>query len=174
MYVSLIPMQKTDLYFSPLAQILLFAVGGILFTSLALLTSRLIRPNRPNAQKLTSYESGETPQGLAWIQFNVRFYVLALVFLLFEVEIVFLFPWSTVFANTDLNNQTDGTWGWFAFAEMLVFIVVLAMGLAYVWKMGHLDWIKSQPQSSSYKSPVPARLYEDINKKFQDSTHPKV
>jgi NADH-quinone oxidoreductase subunit A len=172
-YVSLIPMQKTDLYFSPLAQILLFAVGGILFVAFALITSRLIRPNRPNPQKLTSYESGETPQGLAWVQFNMRFYVLALVFLLFEVEIVFLFPWSTVFANTELNSQTDGAWGWYAFTEMLVFIVVLAVGLVYVWKMGHLDWIKSKPQTSNYKSPVPADLYKQINKKFENTTHPK-
>jgi NADH-quinone oxidoreductase subunit A len=166
-------MQKTELYFSPLAQILLYAVSAILFVAFALLTSRLIRPNRPNIQKLTSYESGETPLGLAWVQFNVRFYVLALVFLLFEVEIVFLFPWSTVFANTELNNQTGGAWGWFAFTEMLIFITVLAIGLAYVWKMGHLDWIKSRPQSSSYKSPVPPQLYEQVNQRFNTSTHPK-
>jgi NADH-quinone oxidoreductase subunit A len=166
-------MQQPDLYFSPLAQILLFAVAGIFFVAMALLTSRLIRPNRPNAQKLTSYESGETPLGLAWIQFNVRFYVLALVFLLFEVEIVFLFPWSTVFANPELNNQTNGAWGWFAFTEMLVFMIVLAIGLAYVWKMGHLDWIKSKPQTSLYKSPVPAHFYEEVNKKFENATHPK-
>lgn len=166
-------MQQAELHFSPLAQILLFAVGGIFFVALALLTSRLIRPNRPNPQKLISYESGETPQGLAWVQFNVRFYVLALVFLLFEVEIVFLFPWSTVFANTDLNNQTDGAWGWFAFTEMLVFIIVLAIGLAYVWKMGHLDWIKSKPQTSNFKSPVPAHFYHEINRKFENTTHQK-
>jgi len=166
-------MQQVELYFSPLAQILLFAVGGIFFVALALLTSRLIRPNRPNPQKLSSYESGETPQGLAWVQFNVRFYVLALVFLLFEVEIVFLFPWSTVFASTELNNQTDGAWGWFAFFEMLIFILVLAMGLAYVWRMGHLDWIKSKSQTSNYKSPVPAHFYEEINRKFENTTHSK-
>ncbi len=172
-YVSLIPMQTTDLYFSPLAQILLFAVSGAVFVALALFTSRLIRPDRPNSQKLTSYESGETPRGLAWVQFNVRFYVLALVFLLFQVEIVFLFPWSTIFAYTELNNQTDGAWGWFAFTEMLIFIVVLAVGLAYVWKMGHLDWIKSKPQTANYKSPVPAHFYGEINKKFESTTHPK-
>jgi NADH-quinone oxidoreductase subunit A len=107
------------------------------------------------------------------VQFNMRFYVLALVFLLFEVEIVFLFPWSTVFASVELNNQTDGAWGWFAFFEMLIFIGVLAIGLAYVWKMGHLDWIKSKPQTSNFKSPVPTRFYEEINKKFKNATHQK-
>ncbi len=160
---------QQDFNVSPLTQILLFAVGGILFVVLALLTSRLIRPNRPNPQKLTSYESGETPQGVAWIQFNMRFYVLALVFLLFEVEIVFLFPWSTVFANRSLNEQTSGSWGWFAFTEMLIFIIVLAVGLAYVWRMGHLDWVKSKPETTDFKSPVPTEFYSQINEQYKAS-----
>ena len=162
-------MHEAQINISPLSQILIFTVSGILFVALALFTSRLIRPDRPNPQKLISYESGETPQGVAWIQFNMRFYVLALVFLLFEVEIVFLFPWSTVFANTTLNEQTSGSWGWFAFTEMLIFIIILAIGLVYVWKMGHLDWVKSKPQASDYKSPVPAELYEQINEKYKST-----
>jgi NADH-quinone oxidoreductase subunit A len=97
----------------------------------------------------------------------MRFYVLALVFLLFEVEIVFLFPWSTVFANVSLNEQTSGSWGWFALTEMLIFIIVLAVGLAYVWRMGHLDWVKSKPETTDFKSPVPSELYQRINKKYK-------
>jgi len=162
-------MQPTDYNISPLTQILVFAIGAILFVTLALLTSRLIRPNRPNLQKLTSYESGETPQGVAWVQFNMRFYVLALIFLLFEVEIVFLFPWSTIFANQSLNIQTAGSWSWFAFIEMLVFIFILAVGLVYVWKMGHLDWVKSKPTISNFKSPVPPHYYEQINMKYKSN-----
>jgi NADH-quinone oxidoreductase subunit A len=164
-------MQTPEIYFSPLAQIILFAMGGIFFVALALFTSRLIRPSRPNVQKLTTYESGETPQGLARVQFNIKFYVLALVFILFEVEIVFLFPWSTVFASTELNQQTQGAWGWFTFVEMLVFMLVLGVGLAYVWRMGHLDWIQSKPQKSDYKSPVPPHFYEQVNRKFNSLTH---
>jgi NADH-quinone oxidoreductase subunit A len=166
-------MQQEPFNISPLTQILFFTVGGILFVTLALFTSRLIRPHRPNPQKLTSYESGETPQGMAWVQFNMRFYVLALVFLLFEVEIVFMFPWSTVFANKVLNDQTSGSWGWFAFVEMLLFIIVLAVGLAYVWKMGHLDWVKSKPEVINYASPVPSRFYEQINEQYNSKKHPK-
>lgn len=150
------------------SQILLFVVGGSLFVVSALLVSRLIRPNRPNVQKLTSYESGETPQGPAWIQFNLRFYVLALIFILFEVEIVFLFPWSVVFANKELIDQTDGAWGWYAFAEMLIFILVLALGLAYAWKMGHLDWVKATPRTTDVESPVPTKLYEELNQKYAE------
>jgi NADH-quinone oxidoreductase subunit A len=158
---------------SMFSQILLFVVGGILFVVSALLVSKLIRPNRPNAQKLSSYESGETPQGPAWIQFNLRFYVLALIFILFEVEIVFLFPWSVVFANKELMDQTNGMWGWFAFAEMLIFILVLVIGLAYAWKMGHLDWVKSTPGTTDVDSPVPSKLYEELNSKYAQHKAPR-
>lgn len=158
---------------STFSQILLFVVGGTLFVVLALLVSKLIRPNRPNIQKLTSYESGETPQGPAWIQFNLRFYVLALIFILFEVEIVFLFPWSVVFANKELIDQTEGAWGWYAFTEMLIFIVVLIIGLAYAWKMGHLDWVKSTPHTTDVESPVPAKLYKELTLKYADHKAPQ-
>ncbi|MBK7650384.1 MAG: NADH-quinone oxidoreductase subunit A [Flammeovirgaceae bacterium] len=154
--------EPTPLFF----QILLFFSSGVLFVASALLVSRLIRPNRPNKQKLT-YESGETPQGNAWIQFNLRFYVLALVFILFEVEVVFLFPWSVVFANKELIAETNGAWGWFAFVEMLIFIFILVLGLAYAWKMGHLDWIKSSPDIKDVESPVPNSLYADLNEKYK-------
>lgn len=158
---------------SPLSQILIFAIGGALFISVTLLVSRLIRPNRPSEAKLMTYESGEAPQGIAWIQFNMRFYVLALIFLLFEVEIVFLFPWSTVFANSNLNAQTNGAWAWFAFTEMLIFILILVVGLIYVWKKGHLDWVKSKPVVTDYKSPVPMDFYKQINSKYEGVSHPK-
>lgn len=150
------------------SQILLFTVGGALFVAAALLVSRLIRPNRPNTQKLSSYESGETPQGPAWIQFNLRFYVLALIFILFEVEIVFLFPWSVVFADKELIDQTDGMWGWYAFTEMLIFILVLVIGLAYAWRMGHIDWVKASPRTTDVESPVPVNLYEEVNAKYAE------
>ena len=143
---------------SDTGEVLLFVIGGLLFVSLALLVSRIIRPSRPNAEKLTSYESGEEPIGSPWIQFNVRFYVIALIFILFEVEVVFLFPWATIFSNKEF--------GWYAFIEMIVFICLLALGLAYAWKHGHLDWIKSKPQVTDFKSPVPKELYKKINEQY--------
>lgn len=154
-------------------QILLFLVGGILFVALALLVSRLIRPHRPNQQKLTSYESGEAPQGEAWVQFNIRFYVLALVFILFEVEIVFMFPWAVILADQELNAATDGAWGWFAFVEMLIFIVILVFGLIYAWRKGHLDWVKSTPATEDVSSPVPPDLYQAINTRYSGRTSKK-
>jgi NADH-quinone oxidoreductase subunit A len=165
-------MQSPDFTLTPLTQILMFVIGGALFVVLALFVSRILRPNRPNEQKLASYESGEKPLGTAWIQFNIRFYVLALVFILFEVEIVFLFPWSIVLADKEMNLQTNDGWSWFAFVEMFVFIFVLAIGLAYVWRRGHLDWVKSKPEIINYQSPVPMDLYQQVNKKYQSPVKP--
>lgn len=151
-----------------MSEVLLFIVGGLLFVSSALLVSKLIRPSRPNHEKLTSYESGEEPIGSPWIQFNVRFYVIALIFILFEVEIVFLFPWATIFSNKELITMTGGTWGWLALTEMIIFVGLLVLGLIYAWKNGHLDWIKSSPRVTDFKSPVPPELYKKINERYSD------
>lgn len=153
-------------YISGFGEILLFIIGGTLFIALTLLISRFIRPNRPNAEKLSTYESGEEPVGSAWAQFNIRFYIIALIFLLFEVEIVLLFPWATVFAKKELIAQTNGRWGWFAVTEAVAFIVILALGLAYAWKNGFLNWVKPDPQPTEFKSPVPKNFYDRINEKF--------
>jgi NADH-quinone oxidoreductase subunit A len=158
--------QTNQVYISEFGEILLYIIGGTLFIAITLFVSSLIRPHRPNAEKLTTYESGEEPIGSAWTQFNIRFYIVALIFLLFEVEIIFLFPWSTVFAKKELMEQTDGTWGWFAVIEAVIFIVILAIGLAYAWVNGHLDWIKPDPKPTVFKSPVPKELYQNINEKF--------
>ena len=155
-----------EAYFSEFGKILLYIIGGILFVSVTLLAASLIRPSRPNAQKLTAYESGEEPVSTAWTQFNVRFYVVALIFLLFEVEIVFLFPWATIFAKKELIEQTNGSWGWFSLLEMFLFIGILALGLAYVWVNGFLEWVKPNPSPAIVNSPVPRDLYEKINQKY--------
>jgi len=153
-------------YFSSLGQILLFAICGALFILLTLLVSRLIRPNRPNPEKLASYESGEEPLGGARVQLKNRFYVVALIFLLFEVELVFLFPWATVFAREAWMVETAGAWGIYALVEMSIFIFLLGLALAYAWVNGHLDWIKPDPKATEFRSPVPRELYEEINEKY--------
>lgn len=147
--------------------VLLYLIIGVLFIAGGLITAWIIRPDRPNEEKLTTYESGEDPIGNAWGQFNFQFYVVALIFLLFEVEIIFLFPWATVFGNEQLINETDGLWGWFTFAEMMVFVAVLALGLAYAWRKGYLDWQKPIVKPNSFKSPVPTEKYEAINEKYK-------
>ncbi|MFZ5971443.1 MAG: NADH-quinone oxidoreductase subunit A [Bacteroidota bacterium] len=155
-------------YLSGWAEVVLFLFGGLVFTGAALFVSRLIRPNRPNAEKLATYESGEQPAGSPWIQFNIRFYVIALVFLLFEVELVFLFPWATIFADKGLIDTTNGLWGRVAFVEMLFFVGILALGLAYAWAKGHLDWVKPKQKTTDYASPVPRQLYDQLNERYKN------
>ncbi|HYG02945.1 MAG TPA: NADH-quinone oxidoreductase subunit A [Chryseosolibacter sp.] len=155
-----------EVYISEFGEILLYMIAGILFVVFSFFISRLLRPNRPNPQKLAPYESGEEAVGSAWTQFNVRFYIIALIFILFEAEIIFLFPWSTVFADKALNKETRGMWGWFALWEAIIFILIIALGLVYAWVHGHLDWIKPNPEVTSHHSPIPRTLYDAINSKF--------
>jgi len=158
-------------YLSAFGEVLLFILAGVIFILVTLFVSKIIRPHRPNPEKLATYESGEEPIGSAWSQFNIRFYIIALIFLLFEVEIVFLFPWSTIFANEELIKETQGMWGWFSLMEMVVFILVLALGLAYAWVNGHLDWIKPDPKPTEFSSPVPREHYNAINEKYKSNLH---
>lgn len=146
--------------------ILLFILAAFAFIGLILFIARLLRPSRPNVEKLSTYESGEEPVGNASIQFNIRFYVVALIFVLFDVELVFLFPWATVFGRANLLAQTNGQWGWFALTEAVLFVGVLTIGLAYAWAKGYLDWVRPDPKLPVSDSTVPADLYQRINEKY--------
>ena len=100
---------------------------------LPLVIQSLISPkNNKGGEKLIAYECGEIPEGNAWVNFNIRFYIIALVFIVFDVEVVFMFPWALVF------NEL----GVLAFVEMFLFIFILLIGFAYVWVKGDLDWVK--------------------------------
>lgn len=156
-----------DSQLSQFGIILIFIIGGFLFLTLTLFASRLLRPDRPNEEKMASYECGEPAVGSPWGQFNPRFYIIALVFILFEVEILFIFPWATVFGNAKKIQETNGMWGWYSLAEMFLFIGILVLGLAYAWVKGYLNWIKPEPEIINISSPVPHSLYEDINKKYE-------
>ena len=105
------------------------------FVAAGLLVAWLLRPRRPYPGKVAPYECGEEPVGDAWVRFNVRFYVIALIFLVFDVEVVFLLPWALVFRDLGL----------FGFLEMAVFLGILLVGFAYVWVKGDLDWDKPRP-----------------------------
>lgn len=165
-------MQSTQV--SAFGTILLFIIGGILFFGVAMLTARLLRPHRPNEEKLSSYECGEEVVGSAWGPFNVRYYIVALVFILFDVELAFLFPWAVVFGDRRLDAASGGLWSWYALAEMFLFVAVLALGLAYAWVKGHLDWVKPQRQPPDWQPKVPARMYDRVNEKYKSSKQEKV
>lgn len=140
-----------------------FLLAGILFLAIVLTLARFIRPNRPNEEKLSTYESGEEPAGNANTRFNPRFYVIALLFVLFEVELVFLFPWAVVFRDKSLIAASSD-WSAFALIEMLIFVGILALGLAFAWKRGYLDWEKPAVKSTEIDSPVPPEAYDSFRK----------
>ncbi len=154
-----------DVQLSGYAAVLLFIFGGAIFVLGGMVTSQLLSPNRPNPEKNSTYECGEDPVGNARIQLNNRFYVAALIFLIFDVEIIFLFPWATVFAEKALINAAHA-WGYFALFEVLIFAGILLLGLAYVWVKGDLDWVKPDPITPTTDSKVPSQLYEAFNEKM--------
>lgn len=142
--------------------ILIFIFGALSFAVIGLFAAKLLRPDRPNFEKLSTYESGEETVGTAWGQFNVRFYVVALIFLLFEVEILYLFPWGVIFGDKELIEGTEWAWARFALTEMFIFIIILALGLVYAWRKGFLDWVKPAQKPSDFRSKIPAEAYKHL------------
>ncbi len=128
----------------PTADFLTAHAGLLVFLALSagmlafvLVLWKLLRPERQDEEKLTTYECGEEPVGNAWIQFNIRFYVFALIFIVFDVEAVFLLPWAAVFKSL----------GPLAYVEGLVFIAILVVALAYVWRKGDLAWVRPEDKA---------------------------
>jgi len=117
--------------------ILLFFAAGVGLVFVAVTLSRLLAPRNPTPLKNSTYECGEEPKGSPWVRFNTRFYVIALIFLVFDVEVLFLFPWA-------VNMRRMGLFAW---VDMAIFIIILAIGLAYVWAKRDLEWVR--PKGSS-------------------------
>jgi len=122
------------------SSVLAFVVVAVGFLAVNLVVWWAIRPSRFSEEKLTTYECGENPTGSAWVQFNIRFYVFALLFIIFDVEAVFLLPWAVVFR--ELGNT-----GPLVLFEGLVFIGILAIALAYVWRKGDLEWVRAEDRT---------------------------
>jgi NADH-quinone oxidoreductase subunit A len=128
--------------------VFLFVIIGAVLLTVALLLAKLISPSKPSKNKLSTYECGEEAEGSAWVKFNIRYYIIALIFIIFDVEVLFLFPWAVVYKDL----------GWLAFIEMAIFLLVLIVGLVYVWKKGDLNWVK-------YNVKYGQGRYLNINKK---------
>jgi NADH-quinone oxidoreductase subunit A len=120
------------------ASVLVFTLLGAAFVWVNLLIGRLLRPSNPQLRKLSTYECGEPASGSAWVNFNVRFYFIALIFIIFEVEIAFIFPVAVVFRNWLQNDA-----GLFAFGAITVFTMIVFLGLIYDWCKGDLEWVKN-------------------------------
>ena len=119
------------------ANVLVFTALGVGFVGVNLLIGRFLRPSNPQVRKLSTYECGEPSTGSAWVNFNIRFYLVALIFIIFEVEIAFIFPVAAVYRRWIEDGQ-----GLFAFVEILLFVGILFLGLVYAWAKGDLEWVK--------------------------------
>jgi NADH-quinone oxidoreductase subunit A len=125
--------------------VLVFVAVGLVFVFANLLVASIVRPKRTTSVGLETYECGEETIGEAWVQFDIRYYTVALVYVVFAVEIAFLFPWALVLrsAFADTGAAAGSGVGLFALVEGVVFVLILFLGLAYVWAKGDLDWVLS-------------------------------
>jgi NADH-quinone oxidoreductase subunit A len=162
--------------------LLIFLAAGLTLLAANLVLGRLIRPDKPSPEKAEVYECGEQPVGPAWIQFDLRFYVVALLFVIFDVELAFFFPWAVVFGSAtragdesqpaDVRAQAAANFqprpapesapapqpaaarklAELAFVDILVFFGVLVVGFAYLWRRGDLEWVRSTAAQSESAS----------------------
>ncbi len=113
------------------ASMIVLIIAALAFSSIAILVAKLVTKATTNPQKAEPYECGIPTQGKTWVQLNVGYYLFAIIFLIFDVELVFLFPWAVVAKSV----------GWIAFVEVVVFIFILFMGFLYAHKKGALKWM---------------------------------
>ena len=111
--------------------VVIFTIIGVVFVAISLFMSRMVRPSNQTREKLSTYECAEKPIGDARVHFNIQYYLIVIVFLIFDVEVLFLYPWAVQFKHL----------GPLGFFEMILFIEVLIIGLAYAWKKEALEWI---------------------------------
>lgn len=123
--------------YAPLAMLLAVA-GGLGFV--LVVVSSLFGPKRPNAAKVSPFECGMEPVGNARTRFPVRYYLVALVFVVFDIEAVFIYPWAASFVGLRGSGERPSAMGVFAFWEMIVFMGILLVGYVYLWRRGALDW----------------------------------
>jgi len=118
-------------------KIFIFIILAIVFVVITLFINKIVRPNRPTVEKKKVYECGENPEGSPWVKFNIRFYVVALIFLIFDVEVVLLFPWALVYKE----------FGIYGFVSGMIFLLILFLGMAYEWRKGDLEWARPTPKA---------------------------
>lgn len=116
-------------------KVFIFFLMAIIFVVIGVFVASLIRANRPTQEKYLIYECGENALGSPWIKFNIRFYVVALIFLIFDVEIVLLVPWAMVYQD----------YGFGGFIIGFIFLILLAVGMVYEWRKGDLEWARPYP-----------------------------
>jgi NADH-quinone oxidoreductase subunit A len=135
-----------------LLSITIFVVFGAAFVLVNLAVGALARPKIPNPEKAAVYECGEPSIGSSWVQFDLRFYIVALVYLIFDVEVALFYPWAVAYGSAaDLGRQIGMSVSDIravAIVDMLFFFGVLLVGFAYLWRFGYLDWVRSAANTS--------------------------
>lgn len=111
--------------------IAMLAVISVAFPAVPIVAGRILAPNKPNAEKNSIYECGVETVGDTWVQFKVQYYIFALVFLIFDIEVVFMFPWAVAYNQLGLYGVVSG----------VVFVILLAEALIYAWRKGALEWV---------------------------------
>ncbi|MCX7018828.1 MAG: NADH-quinone oxidoreductase subunit A [bacterium] len=146
-------MMSGDPFYYNFIAVLVFVLIGFVFVYATLIFGRLLRPKKYGRDKMRIYECGEPTIGSPWVRYNIRFYTIALVYLVFDVEVVLLFP-----AAASMRYFIDAGMGWLALGEIAVFIVILALGLVYAWRYGNLDWVMTSiaagPQADQAHAPL--------------------
>ena len=150
-------------YLQPLTDIAIFTGTGLVFITIVLILSRLLSPRKKTAEKELVYESGENAEGSSWPTVSTGYFVVALLFLLFEIEIIFLVPVALNLGSAPGAIEI--------LIAIIVFVLILAFGLAYAWFHGYLNWFNPGNNISDFKSSVPSGLYEDFNKKIENDGH---
>src|SRR6266567_3669358 len=135
-----------------LLSIMIFLAFGVIFVFANLVVGAVARPRVPNPEKSAVYECGEPTIGHSWIQFDLRFYIVALVYLIFDVEVALFYPWAVAWGDAAALGKTIGMSAYavrqVALVDMLFFFGVLLVGFAYLWRFGYLDWVRSAATTS--------------------------
>ena len=128
-----------------LLSITIFVALGAVFVFVNLVMGAVARPRIPNPEKAAVYECGEPTIGTSWVQFDLRFYIVALVYLIFDVEVALFYPWAVAYGSAGALGEATGQSAFevrsVAIVDMLFFFGVLLVGFAYLWRFGYLDWV---------------------------------
>lgn len=147
-----------------LLSITIFISLGVAFVFANLMLGSFIRPKAPSPEKSATYECGEPAMGSSWVQFDLRFYIIALLYLVFDVEVALFYPWAVVYGNAAALAKGAGItlfqYRQAALIDMLLFFGLLLLGFGYLWRFGYLDWVRrpALPETSAAPESVPADL----------------
>ncbi len=140
---------KVPVVMNVYGNIFVFFAAGLLFVFLVMALVKIVAPRRPNCEKNATYECGEKPVGSGWLNFNARFYLIAILFIIFDVELVLVFPVVVRF-----RDQLAGGNGAAAFLDIFLFAAVLFLGLVYAWKNGYLEWLRGVRKQLRVEGPI--------------------